>query len=158
LPGFVGAFCAVVGLELAVRAYPAGDPIRDRAQLGLLERIRSKLHPELRWRVEVPLPLDGDLRAWDAEVRGTVGPQWRVRFEAETNISDGQALERRLALKMRDDPAGHTVLLIADTRANRRAISRLREGLRGLLPLDARPILSALAGGRDPGGSGIVLL
>src|SRR4051794_8420381 len=57
---FVAAYCAVVGLDLAIRTYPAGDPIRDRAQLGLLERLRVRLHPALRWRTEVPLPIEGD--------------------------------------------------------------------------------------------------
>src|SRR5437879_7161721 len=38
----LGAWCAVVGLDLVVRAYPAGDPIRDRAQLALLERLRLR--------------------------------------------------------------------------------------------------------------------
>ena len=58
-----GAWCSVVGLDLVIRTYPAGDPIRDRAQLALLERLRVRLHPSLRWRPEVPLPIEGDLRA-----------------------------------------------------------------------------------------------
>jgi hypothetical protein len=59
---------------------------------------------------------------------------------------------------MRDDPDGHTVLVVADTRANRRALRHLREGLRELLPLDARAIFAALGPGADPGGSGLVLI
>lgn len=157
-PEFLGAYCAVVGLDLVLRAYPAGDPLRDRAQLALLERLRARTQPSLLWRVEVPLPREGDLRAWDADVRSPVPPRWRVRFEAETVIADGQALERRLSLKMRDDPDGHTVLVVADTRANRWALRNLREGLRELLPLDARAILAALGAGADPRGNGLVLL
>jgi transcriptional regulator with XRE-family HTH domain len=155
---FVAAYCAVVGLDLAMRAYPAGDPIRDRAQLALLDRLRARIHAELRWRTEVPLPGDGDLRAWDAEIRGREPRPWRARIEAETNITDGQALERRLTLKDRDDPDGHLILLLSDTRANRDAIRLLRDGLRELLPLGTREIMAALAAGRDPGGSGIVIL
>jgi transcriptional regulator with XRE-family HTH domain len=154
----LGAWCAVVGLELNLRTYPAGDPIRDRAQLALLERLRRRLHPMLRWRTEVPLQVERDLRAWDAEIRGSEPNRWRARVEAETNIADGQALERRLALKLRDDPHGHVILLVSDTRANRGAVRSLRDGLRPVLPFDARQILSALAAGRDPGGSGIVIL
>ena len=60
---FLSAYCAVVGLDLSIKTYPAGDPIRDRAQLALLERFRARLHPSLRWRTEVPLALEGDLRA-----------------------------------------------------------------------------------------------
>lgn len=155
---FLGAYCEVVGLEFGMRAYPTGDPIRDRAHLALLERLRVRIAPALRWRTEVPLPIEGDRRAWDAEIAGRGPPPWRVRVEAETNIADGQALERCLALKVRDDPTGHVILLIADTRSNRRRIESLREGLRGFLPLDSRPLLAALGAGRDPAANGIVIL
>ena len=155
---FLGAYCAVLGLDLALRTYPAGDPIRDRAQLALLERFRRRVHPSLRWRTEVPLPIERDLRAWDAEIRGREPVRWRARVEAETKVADGQALERRLSLKARDDPGGHLILLVADTQGNRRSLAVLRDGLRDLLPLDTREILGALSEGRDPGGSGIVIL
>ncbi|HKB27609.1 MAG TPA: helix-turn-helix transcriptional regulator [Candidatus Limnocylindrales bacterium] len=155
---FLGAYCAVLGLELSLRTYPAGDPIRDRAQLALLERFRARLHPSLRWRTEVPLPIERDLRAWDADIRGTVPAPWRARVEAETKLADLQALERRLTLKHRDDPAGHLILLISDTRANRAGLLSVREGLGELLPLRTREVLAAIAEGRDPAASGIVIL
>jgi len=154
----VGAWCAVVGLDLAIRAYPAGDPIRDRAQLALLERLRKRIHPSLRWRTEVPLPIDRDLRAWDAEISGRQPQHWRARVEAETRISDGQALERRLTLKLRDDPGGHLILLVSDTRANRAAIRSIRDGLTELVPLSTRELLAAVSSGRDPGASGIAVM
>ena len=154
----LGAWFSVVGLDLVAKAFPAGDPIRDRAQLALLERLRSRLHPTLRLRTEVPLPIEGDLRAWDAEITGAKPNPWRARVEAETNIADGQALERRLALKLRDDPGGHLILLVSDTRANRAAFRSMGPGLRELLPLETRAILTALAAGRDPGMSGAVIL
>jgi len=153
----MSAWCAVVGLDLAVRTYPTGDTIRDRAQLTLLERLRGELHPSLAWRTEVPLPIPGDRRAWDAEIRGGKPGPWRVRVEAETRISDGQALDRRLSLKARDDPLGHVVLLVSDTRANREALRRLSDGLAADLPLGTRAVLRALRAGQDPGGSGIVI-
>jgi transcriptional regulator with XRE-family HTH domain len=154
----LGAWFAVLGLDLVIKAYPAGDPIRDRAQLALLERLRSRLHETLRWRPEVPLPIEGDLRAWDAEITGPKPDEWRARVEAETKIADGQALERRLTLKLRDDPGGHVILLVSDTRANRAALRSMGAGLRELLPLETRAILTSLAAGRDPGMSGIVIL
>jgi transcriptional regulator with XRE-family HTH domain len=154
----LGAWFSVLGLDLVLKAYPAGDPVRDRAQLDLLERLRARLHPSLRWRTEVPLPIEGDLRAWDAEIRGRQPASWLARVEAETRIADGQALERRLTLKLRDDPQGHLILLLSDTRSNRVTIRLLRDGLSELLPLDTRQIMTALATGRDPGGSGIVIL
>ena len=61
---------AVVGLELSVRAFPVGPPLRDHAHAALLERFRQVLHPSLSWSTEVPLPNANDLRAWDAMVRG----------------------------------------------------------------------------------------
>lgn len=154
----VGAWCAVVGLDLGLRAYPAGDPIRDRAQLALLERFRRRLHPTIRWRTEVPLPLEGDLRAWDGEAMGRTPLRWRLRIEAETSVTDAQAMTRRLQLKFRDDPDGGLVLLVSDTRRNRRALATMRGGLDAWLPLGTREVLGALAAGRDPGRSGIVLL
>jgi hypothetical protein len=154
----LGAWCSVVGLDLAIRTYPAGDPIRDRAQLALLERLRGRLHPSLRWHTEVALPIEGDLRAWDAEIRPRSPARWRARVEAETRLADGQALERKLALKLRDDPGGHVILLVSDTRSNRAALRTLRNGLRSMLPLDTRDILAALSRGNEPLGSGIVIL
>src|SRR5687767_6720098 len=59
---------AAVGLEVVVRAYPNGPAVRDRAHAALLERLRSRLHPALRWSTEVPLPSAGDMRAWDAMI------------------------------------------------------------------------------------------
>ena len=149
---------AVVGLDLSIKTYPAGDPIRDRAQLALLERFRARLHPSLRWRTEVPLPIEGDLRAWDAEIRPAPPARWRVRVEAETRLADGQALERKLALKVRDDPGGHLILLVADTRSNRAALSVIRPGVRDELPLDTRELLGALKEATEPSGSGIVIM
>jgi transcriptional regulator with XRE-family HTH domain len=155
---FLGAYCAVLGLDLTIRAYPAGDPIRDRAQLALLGRLRARLHPGLHWQFEAPLPIERDLRAWDAEIRGFDPRPWRVLVEAETRISDIQALERRLNLKLRDDPGGHLLLLVADTRTNRRALAARRDALFELVPLQTRAILAKLAGGIDPGRSGTVIL
>src|SRR5437867_56395 len=57
---------AAVGLDIRLQAYPAGDPIRDAGQARLLERFRARLDPSLRWSTEVPLPIAGDPRAWDA--------------------------------------------------------------------------------------------
>jgi len=154
----IGAWFAVLGLDLSMKTYPAGDPIRDRVQLALLERLRVPLHPSLRWRTEVPLPIENDLRAWDAEIRGRDPRPWRVRVEAETRVADGQALERKLALKLRDDPDGHVILLVSDTRANRAALRTLSPGIRAIFPGTTRPILTALATGREPAGNGIVIM
>ena len=143
-----------VALDVRIRTYPAGDPIRDAGQARLLERFRSRLGPGLTWSTEVPLPLPGDLRAWDAIVRSST---WRIGVEAETVIDDVQAVERRLALKRRDGEVDHVILLVSDTPRNRRAVAAAGAAF-GDLPLRTRDILAALRDGRDPGGSGLVFL
>jgi transcriptional regulator with XRE-family HTH domain len=150
----LAAMAAAVGLDVRLRAYPAGDPIRDAGQIRLLERLRARIHPSLRWLTEVPLPIDGDLRAWDALIRGDA---WRIAVEAETVLDDLQAQERRLALKRRDGGEDHVILLVADTRRNRRALASA-PGAFADLPLGTREILVALRKGRNPGASGIVIL
>lgn len=150
----VGAWFAVLGLDLSIRTYPAGDPLRDRAQLALLERLRTRLHPSLLWSTEVPLPIEGDLRAWDAVIRGD---DWRLAVEAETVLDDLQALERRLTLKRRDGGVDHVVLLVADTHRNRRALAAA-PGAFADLPLGTRAVLAALRAGRRPDDDGIVIL
>jgi transcriptional regulator with XRE-family HTH domain len=146
---------AVLGLEASLKVYPGGSPIRDAAHLALLDRLRQVLHPTLAWRTEVPLPISGDLRAWDAAV---TGPGWRIGVDAETRIRDVQAFERRLALKQRDAGGIDVVLLLAGTRSNRAALAAARTALRGLLPYDTTDVLAALRAGERPPGSGIVVL
>jgi transcriptional regulator with XRE-family HTH domain len=146
---------AVVGLELSARAYPAGPPIRDAAHRALIERFRARVAPAVAWRFEVPLGRSGDQRAWDAVL--LVGAA-EMAVEAETRPRDVQALQRRVALKRRDDPSvSGVVLLLADTRHNRQLLREHGEALRADFPLEAHEVLRALSDGRDPGGSGIVL-
>jgi hypothetical protein len=150
-----GRLAAVVGLELAVRLYPRGEPIRDAAHLRLLERLRARIGPMWRWRTEVPLPLPGDRRAWDAVVSraGIV-----IAIEAETKLTDIQALERRLALKRRDGGIDRVVLLVARTARNQEAIRAAGAGLIAAFPIRARTVLRALEEGDDIGGCAVVVL
>ena len=145
---------AVVGLDVRLRAYPAGDPIRDAGQQRLLERLRRRLHRGLGWRTEVPLPIEGDRRAWDALIRG----EGRVAaVEAETVLDDVQAVERRISLKQRDGAIDHVILLVADTRRNRRALAASPNAFPGF-SRDARSTLRPLADGHIPLGSCVVIL
>jgi transcriptional regulator with XRE-family HTH domain len=152
--GTLAAIAAAVGLDVRLRAYPAGDPIRDAGQARLLGRFRPRLHLSLGWSTEVALPMPGDLRAWDAVIRGA---GWTIGVEAETVLDDIQALERRLAVKRRDGGVDHLILLVADTARNRRALASAPAAFADL-PLRTREILAALRDGRAPGGSGIVIL
>jgi transcriptional regulator with XRE-family HTH domain len=152
----IARLLSVVGLELSARAYPAGLPIRDAAHRVLLDRLRKRAAASVAWRFEVPVGLPGDRRAWDALM--LIGNA-RVAVEAETRPRDIQALQRRLALKQRDSPeVTGAVLLLADTRYNRRLIREAGDALRAGLPTSSAAILEALAAGRDPEASGIVLL
>ncbi|MEA2576831.1 MAG: Helix-turn-helix domain [Chloroflexota bacterium] len=145
-----------VGLEVSLRLYPDGDPIRDAAQVRLLERLRARIAPSVRWRTEVPLFGRDDSRAWDAVSDGTGCVDG---IEAETRLSDVQATERRIMLKLRDDASiQHLFLLVADTRANRAALAIGRESLRGNFPLDTREVIASLAAGRCPGANGLIIL
>jgi len=147
---------ASVGLETSVRLFPDGDPIRDAGQVRLLERLRVRLPPSLRWRVEVPLFGRVDRRAWDAIVDGHGCVD---AVEGETRIGDLQVAERRIGLKVRDDPTiGHVIVLLADTRSNRRALALGRESLRSQYPLDTRAAMASLAIGLCPGANAIVVL
>jgi transcriptional regulator with XRE-family HTH domain len=150
----IAAVGAVVGLDVRLRAYPAGDPIRDAGQQQLLERLRRILHPSLGWRTEVPLPDDGDRRTWDAMIRAAI---WRMAVDAETVLADVQSVERRFNLKAADSGSDLALLLVADTRRNRRALAAAPTAFGGL-DRNARPLLRALRRGARPPGSAIVLL
>ena len=145
---------AVLGLELSVSLHPDGEPIRDKAHLALLERFRSRIGPTLRWRTEVPIPIEGDRRSADAviDIEG-----FEAIIEAETHLAEIQLLERGIAGKQRDLQIDRVILLVADTRHNREVISRVPE-LRRRFPVGTRACLTDLARGRDPGGDALVVL
>jgi transcriptional regulator with XRE-family HTH domain len=147
--------CAAVGLRFSARAYPDGDRIRDAGQVQLLERFRRQLSSLVAWRTEVPVPIAGDLRAWDGQCRfgSTV-----VGVEAETRLVDLQALDRRIGLKARDSNVAIVILLVADTVTNRRRLGDHRETLRASFPLDTRAVLAAVRAGRPPSAGGIAVL
>lgn len=56
---------AVIGLDVRLRAYPGGDALRDTGQLRVIDRFRERLPPRVSVRLEVPLPIPRDRRAWD---------------------------------------------------------------------------------------------
>ena len=151
----LGRACLAVGLKLSVKAYPVADPVRDGPQRALLERFRTLLPPAARWATEVRLELPGDLRAWDGMA---VLHERHAACEAETNLHDIQALDRRIGLKQRDGQVDVVILVVADTRSNRRVIAEHRDALRPRFPLHGRQIRSILAAGHLPDRSGIILL
>ena len=146
---------AAVGLELVARAYPSGEPLRDAAHAALLSRFRAMLHRSLRFMTEVAFPTPGDRRAWDAVVTGA---DWRHGVEAETRPRDRQALERRMALKLRDGDVSSMSLLLLDSRHNRDFVRAHGDVLAERFTVPGRRAVELLRAGVNPGGSSVILL
>jgi hypothetical protein len=89
---------------------------------------------------------------WQACLAEPEPASWRQGW------GDIQALERRIALKQRDGEVDVVILVVADTRHNRRVLDLHRDALRPLLPLESRQVLASMRNGRLPDRSGIVLL
>jgi transcriptional regulator with XRE-family HTH domain len=147
---------AAVGLDLAVRVYPGGPPIRDIAHSSLLDRLRGRCHPSIRILTEVSLPIIGDPRAWDVVL---LGADWRHKVELETRPRDYQALARRIALKARDsDDGGGVSLVLLDSRHNRDFVRIHAAALAATFAVPAAVAMAALRAGADPGAGSLILL
>ena len=81
------------------------------------------------------MPIDGDLRAWDAALFGS---SLRIGVDAETRLRDVQAVDRRVMLKLRDSGFDRAVLLVAATRSNRLAVAAARRCSPRELPVSTR--------------------
>jgi hypothetical protein len=145
----------VLGLDLPLRAFPAGEPIRDRAQIALIANFRALLPTGLAWHTDVPIRREGDRRAWDVVASG---PGWRLPIDAETRLRDVQALARREALKRRDDGSAVSILLVAGTRHNRQVLRLARADLIGDYPMRSHVAIALLASGTPLNESAIVIL
>lgn len=143
-----------VGLDLWAKTYPVGPPIRDAGHLRLLADFEARLPTSVRCEREWPIPNDRDRRAIDILI---LGLPVRTGVEAETTLTDLQALEREMNLKRRDARLGRMILLVRDSRRNHQVL-RSAEALRSTYPLRTRAVMTALARGDDPGADGIVLL
>ncbi len=145
-----------VGLVPAFQRYKGDVQVRDRAQLALLARFEALLAPPIRVRREVPLPAQGDKRAWDGRLHDGTRT---ASFEGESRIEDCQALARRIDLKSRDDPAaGPVILVVNKTAHNRDVLRQHREALRAQFPLDGAAIARSLRRGEVPHAGGIILV
>lgn len=146
---------AIVGMELSVRAYPAGPPLRDAGHVALLGRFRARVSSGWRWISEVPVDLPGDPRAWDGNL---VGADTRIGVEAQTRLRDVQALQRRIEGKRRDSRVDRVLLVVADSRTNRAVLRAAADLLATNYRIPAANALAALASGRDPGGDAIIMI
>ena len=141
---------AVVGLDFAGRLYPSGARIRDASQAPRLAALVTRIGPPLRYRTDVPLPRRDEapeLRAWDAVI---VGSGERTGIELESRLTDMQATTRRHNQKRADDPLDHFLLIVADTRHNRRVMGEFAPLLGDLPHLRTALVLRSLEMGRHP--------
>ena len=141
---------AVLGLDLAVRAFPGGISIRDVAHGRRLTDFLVAAKAPLYTRIEVPLPrAEGhwERRAWDGVL---FGHGERTTIDLEMRLRDVQATRRRHELKRRDDPSEHFLMLIADTRHNRRVPAEFEELFADLPKLRPSAVRAALQAGRHP--------
>lgn len=145
---------SALGSELSIGLHPIGPPVRDKAHVALLQRFATRLGPDMAWQTEVPIPLPGDLRSADGLAATN---DFDAVVEAETRLHDVQATERSLRAKQRDLGTTRAILLVADTRHNRRVIAAIPE-LERQFPVGTRTCLAALKVGRDPGADCLVIL
>lgn len=103
----------------------------------------------------MPFPIPGDLRAWDATVRGH---SFRAGVEGETRFRDMQALDRRLALKERDGGMDLLLLVVLDSRANREALRAHADWVGQRFPVPGARARELLGAGVSPGGNALLLL
>ncbi len=113
----LACFASVVGLRYNGRMFPGGARLRDATQLKLINGYRT-LAVECGWncRIEDPIPIIGDLRAFDLMLRTT---GLRVAHEFISRLYDGQAQVRPILQKQRDAGIDTLILVIKDNAENR---------------------------------------
>lgn len=146
---------AVLGHKLVVNWFPVGGGLRDAGHAALVSTLLAILPAHIARKVEAPIPISGDLRAWDLLLR--LGES-RCGVAVETRLRDWQALYRREEQKARDSGVDRILFVLLDSRANRLAVAEGGHAIRDALRLDGRTIWPALRAGRDPGANGLVFL
>ncbi len=147
---------AAVGLDLWVRLYPGGEPLRDAAHVALGAAFGELVVPPLVLRSEVRVGDPRDLRAWDHTLTERSGS--RCGVELETRFVDAQAQHRRIARKLEDSGLDRVLVVVADTRANRAAIRAAAGFLGTAYAIDDRAAVDALGRGQIPPRSALIFL
>jgi transcriptional regulator with XRE-family HTH domain len=150
----LATFASVVGLRYSGRFFVGTARLRDASQLEMINAYRSMA---VCWgwscRIEDPVPITGDLRAFDLMLRA---PGRRVAHEFVSRLHDAQAQVRPILQKQRDAGVDSLLLVLKDNAENRRAVAEAGAALVDLFPLGSRAVLGALRSGRDPGANGII--
>ena len=145
---------AVVGLDVPIRAFPAGSPLRDAGQLRLIARARVAIGEGWRWRTEVPVSDDPrDRRAFDVVLAGAAGS---IGLEAITRLTDSQAQVRAAILKQTAAGLTRMVLVLANTRYNRAALADGAPTILASFPAGPREVMRALRAGHLPAENGLL--
>lgn len=144
---------AAVGLDVPIRAFPAGSPLRDAGQLRLIARARVAIGEGWRWRTEVPVSDDPrDRRAFDVVLMSAAG---RIGLEAITRLIDAQAQVRAVILKQEAAELERMVLVLANTRHNRAAVADAAPTLAAAFPTSPRDVQRTLRNGQLPTANGL---
>ena len=150
----LACLASVVGLHDSGRLFVGSSRLRDAMQLETITSYRA-FASRFGWtcRIEDPLPLIGDLRAFDLMLRSG---DTRIAHEFVSRIRDVQGQIRPLLTKQRDAGVGSLILVLRDTAENRRVVRDARDVLADHFPLSPRSVLAAVRDRRDPRANGIV--
>ncbi len=150
---------AASGHDLVVRLYPAdGVRLRDSGRLQVAELILAAASTSWRIRLEVPVSVAPDRRAFDMVLNGPAGT---VAIEVERALLDFQgqlraAQLKRTALAERSGQSVSLVIAVLDTRRNRAAVLAHRSLMRTALPIPSRRVWGCLRSGTPVGGDGLM--
>ena len=86
-------------------------------------------------------------RAWDALIRDSDG---ETGVELEQRLYDVQSQTRRLMLKWRDSGVERLLIVLADTRCNRRALAEFPDYFQAVPRLKTSKVLDLLEAGQRP--------
>lgn len=145
-----------VGLDLVLQAYPGREPsLRDSGQLAMVQAIAEVAAST--WRVTVEEPAGEHGRAIDMVL-------WRsdeiIAVEIERRLVDWQAQLRRWTTKRDWLAAQHSrpvrlVVVVAETRGNRAAVSPFAGVMDRTFRAGSRSVLHAIKRGSPLGADGL---
>jgi transcriptional regulator with XRE-family HTH domain len=147
---------SVVGLDLAARTYPGGDPLRDTAQARKVGELLRHVGRPLRYQTEVLLPpRDGvpERRRWDVFITDGIT---EVGVEVEMRLHDAQAQTGRIRSKALGGGVARVLIVVADTRHNRRVLKEFPEYFADWPRLRTASVLATLERGELP-PTGLIL-
>jgi transcriptional regulator with XRE-family HTH domain len=147
---------AVIGLDLWLRTYPGGEPLRDSGHLALGVAFAELVMRPLVVRSEVRVGDQRDQRAWDLTLTDPVGDGCGV--ELETRFVDAQAQHRRISRKLEDSDFDRVLVVVADTRGNRSAVRAASGLLSTSYAIDDASAIQAVSEGRLPERSALVFV